>query len=140
LYPTTRLVAVPITKMNGIDPNLGLSQNRVTEGRCSTGLDLVIPCQWLQIELPPDCMRIQYKIGPCVCTWTSCGCGICPDGRILNRYSKPSKPLAIVGVAPDAWNASIIQIYSSSEPNCHTSNVNGQSVLPSMANNSQHPC
>ena len=26
LYPITRLVAVPITETNGIDPNLGLSQ------------------------------------------------------------------------------------------------------------------
>jgi hypothetical protein len=48
LYPITRLVAVPIKKMNGIDPNLEFVL-RKEEG--PTGLDLVIP--WLQIELPP---------------------------------------------------------------------------------------
>lgn len=39
-----------------------------------TGLDFVI--LWLQIELPPDCMSIQYKIGPCVRMWTPCSRGI----------------------------------------------------------------
>jgi hypothetical protein len=45
-----------------------------------TGVDLVI--LWLQIELPPDCMSIQYKIGPCVRMWTPCSRGICLDERI----------------------------------------------------------
>jgi hypothetical protein len=42
-----------------IDPNLGLSQNPWKE-EGPTGLYLVI--LWLQIELPPDCMSIQYSI------------------------------------------------------------------------------
>ena len=78
--------------MNDIDPNLGLSQNPWKE-EGPTGLYLVI--LWLQIELPPDCMSIQYKIGPCVRIWTPCSHGICLDKHILNRYSKPSKPLGI---------------------------------------------
>ena len=100
LYPITRLVAVSVTKINGNRSQLRpkpeiVLRNLMEEGL--TGPDLVILP--VQIELPSDCMRIQYKIGPCVRMWTPCSCGICLDERILNRYSKPNKPLAIVRVA-----------------------------------------
>lgn len=39
-----------------------------------------------QIELPPDCMSIQYKIGP-LCAYMDCGRGICLDERILNTVT-----------------------------------------------------
>lgn len=110
LHPITSLVAKPITSMNGIDPNPGLSQKLCYGTR-----------RRVQIPLTSD----QAATDP-VCV---CGCPVSRDGPRWTYIEQVSNRISHSKTA--AHNASIIRRSNRTVSYVNTSNVIRQNTLPS---------